>query len=98
MQLLRRGSEDFRAGFAPVTITPRSGPPIQGMKKNEDLFSVQIMDTSERIQGFEKEPGDLGRERDAIGDADRGERGVGETDRPLPDGEKIVGLVANTNR
>ena len=23
----------------------------------------------------------------------RGERGVGETDRPLPDGEKIVGLV-----
>ena len=55
VQLLRRGAEDFRAGFAPVTITPRSGPPIQGMKKNEDLFSVQIMDTSERIQGFEKD-------------------------------------------
>ena len=55
VQLLRRGSEDFRAGFAPVTITPRSGPPIQDMKKNEDLFSVQIMDTSERIQGFEKD-------------------------------------------
>ena len=52
---IRRGSEDFRAGFAPVTITPPSGPPIQGVKKNEDLFSVQIMDTSERIQGFEKD-------------------------------------------
>ena len=38
-----------------MTITPRSGPPIQDMKKNEDLFSVQIMDTSERIQGFEKD-------------------------------------------
>ena len=25
------------------------------MKKNEDLFSVQIMDTGERIQGYEKD-------------------------------------------
>ena len=24
------------------------------MKKNEDLFSVQIMDTRERIQGYDK--------------------------------------------
>ena len=52
---IRRGSEYFRAGFAPVTLTPESGPPIQGVKKNEDLFSVQIMDTRERIQGFEKD-------------------------------------------
>jgi putative heme-binding domain-containing protein len=52
---IRRGSEDFRAGFEPVTITPETGPAIQGVKKNEDLFSVQIMDTHERIQGFEKD-------------------------------------------
>ncbi len=52
---IRRGAEDFRPGFAPVTITPASGPPIQGVKKNEDLFSVQIMDTRERIQGYEKD-------------------------------------------
>jgi putative heme-binding domain-containing protein len=52
---MRRGSEDFRPGFAPVTLTPESGPPIQGVKKNEDLFSVQIMDMRERIQGYEKE-------------------------------------------
>ncbi len=52
---IRRGSESFRAGFEPVTITPASGPPIQGVKKNEDLFSVQIMDTRERIQGYEKD-------------------------------------------
>ena len=38
-----------------MTITPPSGPPIQGVKKNEDLFSVQIMDTTERIQGYEKD-------------------------------------------
>ncbi|MGE0446464.1 MAG: c-type cytochrome [Vicinamibacterales bacterium] len=52
---IRRGAEGFRAGFAPVTITPESGPPIQGVKKNEDLFSVQILDTRERIQGFERD-------------------------------------------
>ena len=28
---------------------------MQGVKKNEDLFSVQIMDTRERIQGYEKD-------------------------------------------
>jgi putative heme-binding domain-containing protein len=52
---IRRGSETFRPGFEPVTITPESGAPIQGVKKNEDLFSVQIMDTRERIQGYEKD-------------------------------------------
>lgn len=52
---IRRGSENFRPGFEPVTVTPESGPPIQGVKKNEDLFSVQIMDTGERIQGYEKD-------------------------------------------
>lgn len=52
---IRRGSEDFRAGFEPVTVTTADGAPIQGVKKNEDLFSVQIMDTKERIQGYEKD-------------------------------------------
>src|SRR5829696_5512538 len=50
-----RGSEDFRAGFEPVTVMTADGAPIQGVKKNEDLFSVQIMDTRERIQGYEKD-------------------------------------------
>jgi quinoprotein glucose dehydrogenase len=52
---IRRGAEEFRAGFEPVTITPPDGAPIQGVKKNEDLFSVQIMDSHERIQGYEKD-------------------------------------------
>ena len=52
---IRRGSEDFRAGYAPVTVTTPEGDSIQGVKKNEDLFSVQIMDTRERIQGYEKD-------------------------------------------
>ena len=52
---IRRGLEEFRAGFEPVTLTPTDGPPISGVKKNEDLFSVQIMDSRERIQGYEKD-------------------------------------------
>jgi putative heme-binding domain-containing protein len=52
---IRRGSERFRPGYEPVTITPESGASIQGVKKNEDLFSVQIMDSRERIQGYEKD-------------------------------------------
>ena len=51
---VRRGSEDFRAGFEPVTVTTADGA-VQGVKKNEDLFSVQIMDSRERIQGYEKD-------------------------------------------
>ena len=51
-----RGSiEGFGQGYAPVTLTPQTGPPIMGVKKNEDLFSVQIMDNGERIQGYEKD-------------------------------------------
>ena len=52
---IRRGREEFRPGFEPVTVTPPTGAPIRGVKKNEDLFSVQIMDTAERIQGYEKD-------------------------------------------
>ena len=55
MQLrIRRGLEEFKAGFEPVTLTPETGQPIRGVKKNEDLFSVQIMDTRERLQGYLK--------------------------------------------
>jgi putative heme-binding domain-containing protein len=52
---IRGGVEGFAQGYAPVTLTPNNGSPIVGVKKNEDLFSVQIMDTSERIQGYEKD-------------------------------------------
>src|SRR2546427_573130 len=55
LRRIRRGAEGFGSGYEPVTLTPPSGQPIQGVKKNEDLFSVQIMDTRERIQGFEKD-------------------------------------------
>jgi putative heme-binding domain-containing protein len=52
---IRGAAEDFRPGYEPVTLTTSSGTPIRGVKKNEDLFSVQIMDARERLQGYEKD-------------------------------------------
>jgi putative heme-binding domain-containing protein len=53
---IRGGVEGFAPGFEPVTLTPADGgKPVVGVKKNEDLFSVQVMDVGERIQGFEKD-------------------------------------------
>ncbi len=50
-----RGSADFmRPGYEPVTIVTREGERIRGIKKNEDEFSIQIMDTRERLQGYLK--------------------------------------------
>ena len=52
---IRGATEDFRAGYEPVTVTGSDGQAIHGVKKNEDNFSVQIMDTRERIQGYQKD-------------------------------------------
>lgn len=49
---IRGAMEDSLTGYEPVTITTRGGQTIQGVKKNEDLTSVQIMDGRERIQGY----------------------------------------------
>jgi cytochrome c oxidase cbb3-type subunit III len=50
-----RGTLDaVRPGFEPVTLVTREGERIRGVKKNEDEFSIQIMDTRERLQGFLK--------------------------------------------
>jgi putative heme-binding domain-containing protein len=51
---IRGASEDFLNGYEPVTLTMPNGQTVRGVKKNEDLFSVQIMDTRERIQGYVK--------------------------------------------
>jgi hypothetical protein len=37
-----------------VTLVTRTGERIRGVRKNEDSFSIQIMDTRERIQGYVK--------------------------------------------
>jgi putative heme-binding domain-containing protein len=51
---LRGASDVIRSGYEPVTLVTREGERIRGVKKNEDEFSIQIMDTRERLQGFLK--------------------------------------------
>ena len=51
---IRGAVEENGAGYAPVTLTTPNGQQVQAVKKNEDLFSVQVMDTRERIQGYVK--------------------------------------------
>jgi len=41
-------------GYQPVTLVTRAGQRVRGVKKNEDAFSIQIMDTQERLQGYLK--------------------------------------------
>ena len=52
---IRGGVEGFEPGYEPVILTTPAGQQIQGVRKNEDLFSIQIMDTKERIQGYLRE-------------------------------------------
>jgi alcohol dehydrogenase (cytochrome c) len=51
---VRGATEDFLEGYEPVIITLKNGQTVRGMRKNGDLFSVQIMDGRERIQGYLK--------------------------------------------
>ena len=44
----------IRPGYEPVTLVTREGERIRGVRKNEDEFSIQIMDARERLQGFLK--------------------------------------------
>jgi hypothetical protein len=37
-----------------VTLVTRDGERIRGVRKNEDEFSIQIMDARERLQGYVK--------------------------------------------
>jgi putative heme-binding domain-containing protein len=41
-------------GYQPVVLVTRDGQRIRGVKKNEDAFSVQVMDANERVQGYRK--------------------------------------------
>jgi putative heme-binding domain-containing protein len=51
---LRGTSGMIRPGYEPLTLVTREGERIRGVRKNEDEFSIQIMDTRERLQGFLK--------------------------------------------
>jgi putative heme-binding domain-containing protein len=41
-------------GYEPVTLVLADGAKVRGLVKNEDAFSIQIMDSREQIRGFLK--------------------------------------------
>jgi len=51
---LRGTSDLIRSGYEPVTLVTPDGQRIRGVKKNEDEFSIQIMDLRQRLQGYLK--------------------------------------------
>jgi cytochrome c oxidase cbb3-type subunit III len=54
VKAIRDASASIAAGYEPVTVVTRDGRRIRGVRKGEDAFSIQIMDTHERLQGFMK--------------------------------------------
>jgi putative heme-binding domain-containing protein len=51
---VRGTSDNVRPGYEGVTVVTRDGQRIRGVKKNEDEFSIQIVDMRERLQGYLK--------------------------------------------
>jgi putative heme-binding domain-containing protein len=51
---IRTPSDFVPAAYETVTLVTKDGQRIRGAKKNEDVFSIQVMDLRERIQGFAK--------------------------------------------
>lgn len=50
---IRTPSRSFTDGYWPVTVVARDGRRTRGVRKNEDPFSIQIMDTNERLLSFD---------------------------------------------
>lgn len=51
---IRTPSEWMPPGYESVTLVTKDGQKIRGVKKNEDVFSIQTMDVRERIRGYLK--------------------------------------------
>ena len=51
---IRTPSMNIRPGYEPMTLVLRDGQRIRGVKKNEDEFSIQVMDMRQRNQGYVK--------------------------------------------
>jgi putative heme-binding domain-containing protein len=51
---VRGTSNTVRPGYEAVTLVTRDGQRVRGVKKNEDEFSIQIVDMRERLQGYLK--------------------------------------------
>jgi putative heme-binding domain-containing protein len=52
---LRSPGRQIVAGYQPVTLVMSDDRRVRGLRKNEDAFSIQIMDMTGRIQGYAKQ-------------------------------------------
>lgn len=53
-QSIRKAGADITWGFHTVTVVMPDGKRITGVRRNEDTFSIQLMDASERIHSYLK--------------------------------------------
>jgi hypothetical protein len=51
---IRKTAEYIPPGYEPVTVVTRDGARLKGNRKNEDSYSIQMMDTNERLLTFLK--------------------------------------------
>ena len=51
---IRTPSAAMANGYRPVTLVLADGRRLRGTEKSEDAFSIQIMDTQQRLQGYLK--------------------------------------------
>jgi alcohol dehydrogenase (cytochrome c) len=51
---IREPSASAAAGYRTVKLVTKSGERIVGIAKREDAFSIQVVDTDERLQGYRK--------------------------------------------
>ena len=51
---IRDPSASVARGYRAVTLVTKSGERIRGIAKSEDAFSIQLMDSAERLQGYPK--------------------------------------------
>jgi putative heme-binding domain-containing protein len=51
---IRNPHEVIPPAYETVTVVTKDGQKVRGVKKNEDAFSIQVMDMRERIQGYRK--------------------------------------------
>jgi putative heme-binding domain-containing protein len=54
IRAIRQANDHLALGYEPVTVVLRDGRRVRGVRKNEDTFSIQMMDTTERLLGFRK--------------------------------------------
>jgi len=53
-QDIREASAVIAPGYQAVTLVKTDGGQVRGTRKNEDAYSIQIMDTTGQLQGYRK--------------------------------------------